>query len=113
MTRHLDLRADLHGHATEYASDDDRAWFTAHPSAAQRVRPPHEHEWCCPLCVDEGAGCKPITDVEFVVVTRFAWGRARQPHGYGHGDGCRKHRSTLPELPIEALLDDHTHRGPT
>jgi hypothetical protein len=42
----LDLRADLHGHALDFAADLDRAYFAANPDAESYTRQPVEHEWC-------------------------------------------------------------------
>jgi hypothetical protein len=56
----IDLRADLHGHVTDYASDLDRAWFEAHPSQDVRYRPAVDHEWCR-RSVDDHGDCTPVT----------------------------------------------------
>lgn len=44
----VDLRADYHGHAIEYACDLDRAYFKDHPGAAEYVRAAVDHEVCVP-----------------------------------------------------------------
>jgi hypothetical protein len=46
MTERIDLRADLHGHALDYARTQDRAWFERHPDAVKYHRPAVPHEWC-------------------------------------------------------------------
>jgi hypothetical protein len=53
----IDLRADLHGHAIDYACDVDRRWFRLHPEAARYLRPAIEHEHCLP-----GWPCTPTRD---------------------------------------------------
>ncbi len=45
----IDLRADLHRHAMDYAADVDRRWFRLHPAI--------EHEHCLP-----GWPCIPTRD---------------------------------------------------
>jgi hypothetical protein len=53
-----DLTTDLHGHATEYAMDLDRAYFTGHPSETTYDRPAVDHEMCVGAMI-RGAGCEP------------------------------------------------------
>lgn len=95
----LDLRADLHGHAADYVSDVDRAWFAAHPGVDVYVRQGLPHEWCCPVCAAEGGGCVPVVvDIEGVVIMRLGPGlRARQYVG-GRAGPCR-HVDEMAELP--------------
>lgn len=55
----IDLRADLHGHAADYISDIDRAWFRDHPQRTSYVRAALEHELCNPHAAAEGR-CEPV-----------------------------------------------------
>lgn len=72
----IDLRADLHGHATDYASDLDRAWFAEHPGAQRYQRAPVDHEFCAPGLLS----CTEATGVVLVVVTQIRPGlRTRAP----------------------------------
>jgi hypothetical protein len=91
---HFDLPADLHGHAVDYACDQDRAWFAAHPSAVGYTRLPFAHEFCCPVCVADGRGCRSLAGrVIAVRVQAIGPGvRACSPivaggGGCGHGVG--------------------------
>jgi hypothetical protein len=78
----IDLRADLHGHAIEYACGLDRAWFDAHPGGVRYHRRPVEHEWC--LTGDDGQ-CVPLVpgyEIVGVAVRQHCAGlRTRQPIG--------------------------------
>jgi hypothetical protein len=42
----IDLAADRHGHAIDYAGDQDRRYFREHPDATRYLRAPIEHEFC-------------------------------------------------------------------
>lgn len=55
---------DLHARAHEYASDQDRAWFAAHPGQTSMVRPPVEHELCNP---ETAPLCVPLTDAPTMI----------------------------------------------
>jgi hypothetical protein len=44
----IDLRADLHGHAIDYACDQDRRFFAEHPDLDVYERDGIEHELCLP-----------------------------------------------------------------
>jgi hypothetical protein len=69
----VDLRADYHGHVTDYACDLDRARFAAHPFAAFYTRSAVDHEWCPP------GGCAPAATAA-VRIIRLADGvRLRFP----------------------------------
>jgi hypothetical protein len=101
---HFDLSADLHGHAVDYANDADRSWFVAHPSAVAYVRPALDHEWCCPLCVADGRGCRsPAGRVVAVRVQAIGRGmRVRSPVVVGDG-GC-SHSADLARAPASLAV---------
>jgi hypothetical protein len=82
MSEPLDLRHDLHGHAIEFACDQDRAWFESHPDESCYIREPVEHEWCisdadgrCVSVVDPPPGATFLVEV-FMIGPRV---RARRP----------------------------------
>ena len=67
----IDLRADLHGHAIDFACDQDRRYFRHHPDAVSYQRPAIDHELCIP-----GSPCVVISpgSVIWVSVTQIAPG---------------------------------------
>jgi hypothetical protein len=76
MTDTIDLSADYHGHATDYACDQDRRWFGEHPDQATYTRSAVEHEFCqfFPACVEL------VGEVRVVSVADGL--RTRSPIGY-------------------------------
>jgi hypothetical protein len=108
----VDLSADLHGHAIDYTCDQDRAWFAGHPSAGGYIRPPIPHEWCCPLCLADGRGCRSVAGrVVGVRVQAIGPGlRTRSPIVDG-GGGCG-HRADATSMPAWlAMRLDSGRRG--
>lgn len=63
----IDLRADLHGHAVDFACDQDRRYFVEHPDATWYSRPAIDHELCVP-----GRPCVLLApgDVIWITVTQ-------------------------------------------
>jgi hypothetical protein len=68
----VDLRSDLHGHAIDYISDQDRRWFAEHPAMSRYLRLAFDHELCdpraaaqgkCTLSVQMPAGARGVIEV--------------------------------------------------
>lgn len=61
-----DLRADFHGHVTDFVCDIDRRFFAEHPGVRTYRRPAVDHELCTPggPCWDHAAVSVIVTELQ-------------------------------------------------